>query len=479
MSRTTAHPAGPTTRRRGTATAVVALLAVSLALVALPARAALAANGQPAVASALDPANGFPLWYEDSGGTRLEPCLDPADGNCVVLGDAGYDPARAQVFPTNFPEEFFYLVAESSRIATPGCQGTRRGTASVRLALEGAFANGAPAPGEQMVFGRVRLTVTSGLCANGTYTATTPFGAIAFRADSAGGLARNQGTTDVGCVPAAPATCDFRLALTSPVARSFLRWNPAVAPAAPAGYLGDATTPHRIVGATYTAPGEASPANYFRLAGTRLNTPLTTDLFTVSGKVAGALAAAPRAVSIGAVAVGGSSTDREVVVTSLAAGTTTPGAVTVSGPAAADFALTQNTCTATQLGRDTTCSVRVRFTPSAVGSRGATLTVAHDGLRSPVTVPLSGEGTGPQQAPRASADPASVGFGPQRLRVPSPGPHGRRQQQRLGTAHGRHDDAHRPRPRRLREELRHLHRGGRPRRRVLPGRRLLPAPVGR
>ncbi len=62
----------------------------------------------------------------------------------------------------------------------------------------------------------------------------------------------------------------------------------------------------------------------------------------------------------------------------------------------------------------------MRFTPSAVGSRGATLTVAHDGLRSPVTVPLSGEGTGPQQAPRASADPASVGFGPQRLRVPSP-----------------------------------------------------------
>ncbi|MBD3782555.1 MAG: choice-of-anchor D domain-containing protein [Micrococcales bacterium] len=420
MSRPTALPSGHSTRYRGTATALAALLTVALALMALPTPGALAAGGQPAVATAVDPANGFPLWYEDAGGTRLEPCLDPSDGNCVVLADAGYDPARPQVFPSNFPEEFFYLVAESSKIPTPGCQGTRRGTTSVRLALEGAFANGAPAPGEQMVFGRVRLTVTSGLCANGSYTATTPFGPISFRADSAGGLARNQGTTDVGCVPVAPATCDFRLPLSGPVARSFLRWNPAVAPAAPAGYLGDATTPHRITGATYTAPGEASPANYFRVAGTRLNTPLTTDLFTVSGKVAGALAAAPRAVSIGAVAVGSSAPDREVVVTNLAAAATTPSAVTVTGPAAGDFTVIQDTCSATALPRDANCSVRVRFTPGAVGARGATLSVTHDGLRSPVSVPLTGEGTAPDQAPHATVDPVSVGFGPQRLRVPSP-----------------------------------------------------------
>ncbi|MBT9258060.1 choice-of-anchor D domain-containing protein [Phycicoccus sp. MAQZ13P-2] len=420
MTATTIHPHRPATApRRGLTTALVALLAVALGLVALPARDALAAGGQPAVSPVLDAGHGFPTWFEDSGGTRLAPCLDPTDTRCVVLADAGYDPARPQVFPTNFPEEFFYLVADSQRLTTGGCSGTKRGTATLRLALEGAFANGAPVPGEQMVFGRVRLSVSSGLCANGTYTATTPFGAISFRADASGALARNQGTTDVGCVPVAPATCDWRLALSSPVARSFLRWDPAVAPAAPAGYLGDAVTAHRIVGATYTAPGEASPANYFSIAGTKLATPLRTDLFTVAGKVAGPLEVSPAAVTIGSTEVGQSSSVRDITVRNVAAGTTTPSSVTVTGAAADDFQIVDSSCPATPLGRDATCVIRVRFAPTALGARTATLTVAHDGLRSPTTVPLAGEGTAPHQAPHATADPSSLGFGQERLRVPS------------------------------------------------------------
>ncbi|QKE85213.1 choice-of-anchor D domain-containing protein [Arthrobacter sp. NEB 688] len=420
MTATTIHHTRPaTTPHRGLTTALVTLLAVALGLVALPARDALAAAGQPAVSPVLDSGHGFPTWFEDSGGTRLAPCLDPTDTRCVVLADAGYDPARPQVFPTNFPSEFFYLVADSQRLTTAGCSGTKRGTASVRLALEGAFANGAPVPGEQMVFGRVRLSVSSGLCANGTYTATTPFGAISFRTDAAGALARNQGTTDVGCVPVAPATCDWRLALSSPVARSFLRWDPAVAPAAPAGYLGDATTAHRIVGATYTAPGEASPANYLSIVGTKLTTPLRTDLFTVAGKVAGALEVSPQSVTVGATEVGRSSSTREVTVRNLAAGTTTPGAVTVAGAAAGDFRVVDTTCVSTALVRDATCLVRVEFSPTAIGARTAALTITHDGLRSPTTVPLAGEGTAPHQVPHAVADPTSLGFGQERLRVPS------------------------------------------------------------
>ncbi|MBM6398919.1 choice-of-anchor D domain-containing protein [Phycicoccus sonneratiae] len=420
MTTITFHPDRPSTASyRGVTVALVALLAVVLGLVAMPLSGAAAASGQPAVSSAVDPANGFPLWFEDGGGTRLSPCLDPTDANCVVLGDATYDPARPQVFPTNFPSEFFYLVAESTKIPTAGCSGTKRGTTSVRMALEGAFANGNPVPGQQMVFGRIRLTVTSGLCASSTYTATTPFGQISFQTDSAGALARNQGTTDIGCAPVAPATCDWRLALSSPVARSFLRWDPAVAPSAPVGYLGDAVTAHRITGATYTAPGEATPANYFRVAGPKLATPLSTTLFTVAGKVAGALTASPSAVTLGAVEVGQSAPAKDVVLTNVATGTTTPGAVSVTGPAAGDFTVTQNGCTAVPLARDATCTVQVRFSPTAVGARGATLSVAHDGLRTPVSVPLNGEGTAPHQVPRASASATSIAFGPERLRVPS------------------------------------------------------------
>ena len=401
-------------RALGLLTLVLVLIGGTL----LPATSASAANGVADVSTALSPA-GFPLWYEDQGGTRLEPCLNPADANCVVLGDAGYDPAQPQVFPTNFPSEFFYLVADSAKIPTTGCSGTRRGTVSMRAALEGAFANGAPVPGQQMVFGRVRITVTSGLCANSPYTATTPFGQVAFTTDGSGAIARTAGTTDVGCAPVAPASCDFRLALASPVAKSFLRWDPTVAPSAPAGYLGDATTLHRITGATYTAPGETTPANYFRIAGTKLNTPLTTNTFTVAGKIAGPLSASPGAVDLAGVDVGATSATRTVTITNLAASAITPSAAVVAGANPGSFSVVNDGCAGVALARDDTCQIGVAFAPTTAGSLTAALQVPYTGIRSPLSVALTGVGTASSELPVASAAPAALGFGEQRLRVPS------------------------------------------------------------
>ena len=48
----------------------------------------------------------------------------------MVLGDEFYDPDLPQVFPSNFPGEFFYGLADSQQVATPGCGGTSPGTAS-------------------------------------------------------------------------------------------------------------------------------------------------------------------------------------------------------------------------------------------------------------------------------------------------------------------------------------------------------------
>src|SRR3954447_24503316 len=42
------------------------------------------AAGKPAV----DASHGYPSWYSDTLGTKLEPCLD-SSGNCVLLADAG------------------------------------------------------------------------------------------------------------------------------------------------------------------------------------------------------------------------------------------------------------------------------------------------------------------------------------------------------------------------------------------------------
>ncbi len=96
-----------------------------------------ASLAQPAVAPTTDPANGFPLWYQDAHGLRVEGCLNSADPFCVLLPDPGFIPANPVVFPTNFPVEFFYFVADSDKINTPGCpaSGIAAGTAKWRGAL--------------------------------------------------------------------------------------------------------------------------------------------------------------------------------------------------------------------------------------------------------------------------------------------------------------------------------------------------------
>ena len=112
----------------------------------------------PAVSPAQDSRNGYPQYYQDSNGVRVQPCLNPADANCIVLGDAFFDPAQPVKFPSNFPGEFFYAVADSDTVNTECPSLGTSGTATLRVALEGSFANGAPAAGDQTTFGPVSYT---------------------------------------------------------------------------------------------------------------------------------------------------------------------------------------------------------------------------------------------------------------------------------------------------------------------------------
>ncbi len=264
----------------------------------------LAANGlavvTPAAVSTTRDPFGFPDWYQDASDTRLEPCLDINDPFCVVLPNPGvFDPALPMEMPNNFPDEFFYSVIDSDKLTTPGCNGTRPGKAILRIALEGAFVNGLPADNEQMVFGRVRVRITSGLCPNTEYTFTHPFGTMTLTTNEFGGTRVVDGTQDIGCAPVSPQTCDFSLVLRGPVSQSFLRWDPNVAPAAPAGYLGDAVTLHTITGATYEPGGAGTGfANYFVISDSNGEV-MRTDQFTVMGKEAGPILASAVLVDFG------------------------------------------------------------------------------------------------------------------------------------------------------------------------------------
>lgn len=407
----------------------LACLMFPLVLVISVVGGAAAARAAGTVSAALLPGSGFPAWYADSAGNRVEPCLDPADPNCIAPTGAGFDPAAPLAFPTNFPDEFFYAIAESNLVTTPGCNGTAPGRASVRLALEGAFVNadGVPAPGDQMVFGRIRVKVTSGLCPNTTYQFRHPFGVERFTTNDAGAVPANVGTQDVGCVPTPGVPCDFRKANASRVmgtaaAGGFLRWDPAVAPAAPGGYLGDAVTAHRITGGT--------SGNDFAILDAAGNpvvdagAPLATDLFVVAGKLAGSLLATPDPVDLGGQVLGSTSAATTVTVTNVDAATVTvpAGGVTLTGPDAASFAVpgASNACAGASLARDQSCTLGVTFSPLLPGRVSATVRVASTGgIRSPLSVVVTGRGVAVGAVPDVALAPTSLAFGDQRVRTTS------------------------------------------------------------
>lgn len=353
--------------------------------------------------SNLDPSHGFPLWYEDGLATRLAPCLDAGDPNCVLAADPGFDPAQPLAFPENFPSEFFYTVADSDRVTTPGCPeaGVAAGRAFVRAAVEGTFLDDEVIPGEQIAFGRIRI-VASGLCPLTTYEFTHPHGVELITTDALGAVAANAATEDIGC-EALP--CNFALAEPSRVFTDFIRWDPAVAPAAPAGYLGDATVPHAIVG---------TPNREFRIADLTGLTLASTSLFTVSGKLAGPLLAAPSKLEVGGQVVATASAGAAIVITNVKSSAVAIASATVSGPDAADFAVDTG-CTGAALARDATCTVRVTFTPSTLARRNATLTLVHDGGPLPLVVPLTGTGIAAGATPHARLDVTALAFGDQRV----------------------------------------------------------------
>ncbi len=192
----------------------------------------------------IDETNGYPLWYKDTNNVRLELCLDPNDANCI-MGDLPH-PGQPVSFPDNFPDEAFWSVADSSIDAGGGEK------AQLVTAVEAAFASadGLPAKGQQVSFGRIRIRA-SGLVDGADYTITHPYGVDTVTAE-AGAVKGVNTTEDIGSL-----TPDgvFDQTLGSRPA-PFLKWTAG----APAGYLGDPTVEHAVTGSPYDT-------NFFRVEG--------------------------------------------------------------------------------------------------------------------------------------------------------------------------------------------------------------------
>ncbi|WP_374968172.1 Ig-like domain-containing protein [Terrabacter sp. BE26] len=346
-----------------------------------------------------DPDTQFPSYYADSNGLALQPCLD---GLPLCLG------SRADLLDNGADGEGFYSAVAADV-----------GVMSLGLDLEAAYL----AEDEEITFQRSQYSAKSGLRPGSTYIVTDPYGTNTCKSDSTGAIKNNACRFETGGVPG-----DFASALRGRLG-PFLTWDTfgsTGAGAPPAGYIGDNATPHKVV-------GSPSGFNKFRVEGPGINTtgvdacpsvdgPIAdcgeTDLFVVSGKVLAtgpAASTSAKSFDYGNTATGGS---RSLTYTSFGSGNAVVDSVSLSGPGAADFAVTEDcssagTVNGPGLAPGSSCTIGVAFTPR-VGESTATLTIADNTLGSPRTVALSG-----RSLPVTTLDRTSATFGSQKVATTS------------------------------------------------------------
>jgi hypothetical protein len=99
----------------------------------------------------------------------------------------------------------------------------------------------------------------------------------------------------------------------------------------------------------------------------------------------------PASLNFGTIKVGKTSAARTVTLTNLGSTTLSITSIMITGTNSGDFAQT-NTCGGS-VGGGQSCSISVTFTPSATGSRSASISITDSGGNSPQTVTLAGTGS--------------------------------------------------------------------------------------
>ncbi|HEX2729159.1 MAG TPA: chitobiase/beta-hexosaminidase C-terminal domain-containing protein, partial [Rubrobacteraceae bacterium] len=234
-------------------------------------------RAEPSRTGPADANTGFPIWLEDSAGLRLEPCFTGENCSATVP-----DPSRPPSTPDNVGDHVVYWSAQASMPTRDG------GRALLQLTKRGGFLpSDKPADGTQQVLNRIRIQVDS-LVPGETYRVTHPYGVETF-SEVNGGRRSIDFTEDVGCLR---APCgDFAASLNGRV-DPWLTWDTlgAVAGEPPAGYIGDAATPHKVVG-SLLSDADGDRQNYFKIEGPDVGGPgvdvIQTNLFVVEGKLAG------------------------------------------------------------------------------------------------------------------------------------------------------------------------------------------------
>ena len=123
----------------------------------------------------------------------------------------------------------------------------------------------------------------------------------------------------------------------------------------------------------------------------------------------------PSSLNFGNQTINTTSAAQAVTLTNNGTAALTINSIGISGTNAADFAQT-NTCplSPSTLATNGTCTISVTFTPSATGSRSASVTITDNAASSPQNVALSGTGQS-LPAPGVNLSPTSLSFGNQNV----------------------------------------------------------------
>jgi hypothetical protein len=231
------------------------------------------------------PQNGnFAQWYQDTHGRTLDLCLGKALSSrvpstpgvpsymCTLAVAAGvFDDTQPTVFPTNFPDEAFWFLADAA-IPTAGATALNL---KYTAALEAAFGGGDPAPNDQISFARIRIRMDAPVA--GTYTITHPYGVDVFQVDTPGTKAINM-TRDIGI--GSPG--NYSGALTGdvgPFLRSvngpYIETDPTTGIAS--SYIGDPNLTEQVTGSPFNT-------NFIHVEGPN-GIDGRTDVFGITGKL--------------------------------------------------------------------------------------------------------------------------------------------------------------------------------------------------
>ncbi|MBI5016032.1 MAG: choice-of-anchor D domain-containing protein [Deltaproteobacteria bacterium] len=145
------------------------------------------------------------------------------------------------------------------------------------------------------------------------------------------------------------------------------------------------TAPGSLTNTAYAAAFETDPVAADNTAS--VTTTVVAPLFTPD------ISVLPAAAHLGAVAVGGASQARTLVIENAGDGTLALGNLSLTGADAAEFDLRADGCSSTRLAPAERCTVDVVFAPSSEGAKSAAVSVpSNDPDENPLAVGLEGFG---------------------------------------------------------------------------------------